>query len=98
MEPAPEPTEELCEILVWRGYAKARFYARLDVDDTDDFAVAESPTFRFHGNGTPEDTRAARDAHRALVEKLLAKGWEQDDASGPWYAARFRRPLDHTHS
>jgi hypothetical protein len=90
----PEPTEEMCEILVWRGYTKARFYARLDVDETDEFAVAESPSFRFHGNGTPDDTEAARAAHRALVEKLRAKGWEPDEASGPWYAARFRRPLE----
>jgi len=29
-----------------------------------------------------------------LVEKLRAKGWEQDEASGPWFAARFRRPLE----
>jgi hypothetical protein len=29
-----------------------------------------------------------------LVEKLRAKGWEPDEASGPWFAARFRRPLE----
>jgi len=92
----PEPTEEMCEILVWRGYTKARFYARLDVDESDEFAVAESPVFRFHGNGSPDDTEAARAAHRVLVEKLRAKGWEQDEASGPWFAARFRRPLEET--
>ena len=91
-----EPTEEVCEILVWRGYAKARFYARLELDETDEFAVAESPSFRFHGNGTPENTEAARAAHRTLVEKLRAKGWEQEETTGPWYAARFRRPLGRT--
>jgi hypothetical protein len=89
-----EPTEEVCEILVWRGYAKARFYARLELEETDEFAVAESASFRFHGNGAPDDTKAARAAHQALVEKLRAKGWEQEDTTGPWYAARFRRPLE----
>ena len=93
-EEVPEATEEICEIMVWRGYAKARFYARLDLDETDEFAVAESPSFRFQGNGTPADTEAARAAHRALVEKLRGKGWEKEDISGPWYAARFRRPLE----
>lgn len=98
VEPAvqTEPTEEFCEIFVWRGYAKARFYARLELDETDEFAVAESPSFRFHGNGTPDNTEAARAAHRALVEKLRAKGWEQEDTTGPWFAARFRRPLERT--
>jgi hypothetical protein len=97
-EVVAEPTEELCEIFVWRGYAKARFYARLDLDETDEFAVAESPSFRFHGNGTPDNTEAARAAHQALVEKLRAKGWEQEETTGPWYAARFRRPLGRTAS
>jgi hypothetical protein len=96
----PLPTEELCEILVWRGYAKARFYARLDLpqfdpEDVDgQFAVAESSSFRFNGNGTPEPTEAAKAAHQALVEKLVAKGWEQEPTHGPWYAARFSRPLE----
>lgn len=93
-EPVAAPTEELCEILVWRGYSKARFYARLDIEhDGDEFAVAESPTFRFRGNGTPDGTTAAKEAHEALVAKLVAKGWEPEGTSGPWYAVRFRRPL-----
>jgi hypothetical protein len=94
----PEPTEEICDIFVWRGYAKARFYARLDLDETDEFAVAESPVFRFRGNGMPDPTDAAKAAHRTLVEKLVAKGWEPEEtSSGPWYAARFRRPLEPRH-
>jgi hypothetical protein len=97
-EPEPasvvEPTEEFCEILVWRGYAKARFYARLDIEhEGEEFAVAESPTFRFRGNGTPDDTSAAHEAHEALVSRLIDKGWEPEEATGPWYALRFRRPL-----
>jgi hypothetical protein len=92
--PEPEPIEEFCEIRVWRGYAKARFYASLDLAAEDEFAVAESPSFRFRGNGTPDDTEAAHEAHQALVQKLVAKGWEPEESGGVWYSTRFRRPLE----
>ena len=92
--PEPEPTEEFCEIRVWRGYAKARFYARLDLAAEDEFAVAESPSFRFRGNGMPDDTEGAHEAHQALVQKLVAKGWEPEGSNGAWFSTRFRRPLE----
>jgi hypothetical protein len=93
--PAP-PTEELCEIRVWRGYTRSRFYARLEVaarHDAEGCAVAESTPFRFTGNGTLEQTEAAEAAHRALIEELVALGWEPLDSRGPWYAARLGRAL-----
>ena len=93
--PAP-PTDELCEIALWRGYTKTRFYARLDVSaraEDEGSAVAESPAFRFSGNGTPAQTEAAEDAHRALVDELMTRGWEPCESTGPWYADRFSRPL-----
>lgn len=93
--PAP-PTEELCEITVWRGYTRSRFYARLDVAarlDEEGCAVAESTPFRFTGNGTLEQSEAAEAAHRTLIEELVAHGWELCDSGGPWYAARFSRAL-----
>jgi hypothetical protein len=90
----PEPTEEFCQIRVWRGYAKARFYASLDLGGEEEFAVAESRSFRFRGNGTPDDTEAAHEAHQALVRKLVAKGWEPEGSGGSWYSTRFRRPLE----
>jgi hypothetical protein len=97
-EAQPLATEDICEILVWRGYTKTRFYARLDLPYVDaaegEFAVAESPSFRFRGNGTPDPSEAAKAAHQALVDKLFAKGWERVESDGPWYAARFRRPLE----
>jgi hypothetical protein len=89
-------TEEICEIAVWRGYAKSRFYGRLDASDlpeTTDLAVAESHPFRFRGNGEPDRTEAAEAAYEALVEKLVADGWELDSSGDAWYASRFRRPL-----
>jgi hypothetical protein len=93
--PAP-PTEELCEITLWRGYTKTRFYARLDVaarDEDEGSAVGESPPFRYSGNGTLEQTEAAEAAYRALIEELVGQGWEPCESAGPWYAARFSRPL-----
>jgi hypothetical protein len=88
-------TEETCEIAIWRGYAKARFYARLAAESEGDLelAFAESPPFRFRGNGVPDRTGAADEAYQALVDRLLAKGWELDESGDSWYAGRFRRPL-----
>jgi hypothetical protein len=91
---APVPTEEFCRVGIWRGYAKARFYASLELGDGDDLAVAESQPFRLRGNGTPDRTKRAEEAHQALVAELLADGWEPVDDVGPWYAGRFRRELE----
>jgi hypothetical protein len=91
-------TEEICEIAVWRGYAKSRFYGRLDgseLPEETELAVAESPPFRFRGNGAPDRTEEAVAAYEALVEKLVADGWELDSSGDVWYAGRFRRPLTH---
>jgi hypothetical protein len=93
-EEAVLPTEEFCQISVWRGYAKSRFYARLEIPaEDDDFAVAESPTFRMRGNGTPDRTEAAAAAHGALLNMLREEGWEVQGEAHPWYAARLRRAV-----
>lgn len=94
-EPQPdEPLDELCQIAVWRGYAKSCFYARLQQPEADEeFAVAESPRFRLRGNGAPERTEATEAAHLALLQALLADGWKLDGAADPWYASRLRREL-----
>jgi hypothetical protein len=89
---SPEPVHEVCYVTLWRGYAKACFYALLDTDGAqEELAVAESPLFRFRGNGALEKTEAIEAAHRMVVESLLAAGWEQDGPANPWYADRFRR-------
>jgi len=88
------PAEEFCQVGIWRGYAKARFYASLDLGGPDQLAVAESRPFRFRGNGVPERTKAVDAAYQALVAELVADGWEPVGDLGPWYAGRFRRELD----
>ena len=90
----PQPVEEFCEIALWRGYAKSRFYARLGAGDgAYEIAVAESPPFRLRANATPEESNGAAASHRALVEALIEDGWETVGAPNPWYASKFRRAL-----
>lgn len=91
-EPTAQDLEEFCQISVWRGYAKARFYARFDVDSgEEEFAVAESRPFRLHGGRIPEGRGTVAQAHTELIEALMEEGWEPVDHGGPWYASRFRR-------
>jgi hypothetical protein len=93
-EASAEATEEYCEIALWRGYTKSRFFARLEIfEDEDDIAVAESPSFRSAGNGVPDRTEAAEAAHSALIRRLLEDGWLLEDVAEPWYASRLWRPL-----
>ena len=89
--PAPPaaPAEQTCDILFWRGYRKAAFYART-FDETGDVAVAESPFFRPQGNGKPEPTEAAKAAYEALRSELIALGWEPVAAGDDWFDETFR--------
>jgi hypothetical protein len=51
--------------------------------------VAQSEPFNWPPTQPPEETEAARAAHDALVERLLATGWEPVDAAGAWYEWTF---------
>jgi hypothetical protein len=89
------PVEEVCEIGIWRGYVKSRFYAGLIGGQGEgiEFALAESLPVRLRGNGTPDRTGAAAEAHEALVNYLIESGWELEPSRNgeSWYALRFRR-------
>lgn len=89
--PAPVETDEFCEIAVWRGYAKSRFFARLDFAEAYDIAVGESEIFGLRGKDVPARTPAAESAHAGLVAALVEDGWEPLPDPEPWYATRFRR-------
>jgi hypothetical protein len=93
--PEPPPQHERCEIALWRGYAKARFFAKLTTGSGEyEYGVAESQPFRARRNGTVEQTQRAEAAHRSLVEFLTGEGWEQEEnPDGAWYASRFWRPV-----
>jgi hypothetical protein len=95
---APErevpPLDDLtCEILFWRGYRKATFYARIFSDEGEPLAVAQSPSFRAQGNGTPERTEEAVAAYQALREQLEQTGWEHAGSGRAWFADVYSRPL-----
>ena len=88
---APEsPAEQTCDILFWRGYRKAAFFARTFDETGEAVAVAESPFFRPQGNGTPEPTEAAEAAYEALRAELIAAGWEPIAAGDDWFDETFR--------
>jgi hypothetical protein len=91
-----QPVEEICAIGLWRGYVKSRFYAGLiGGGEGIEYALAESQAVRLHGDATPERTKAAAQAHEALVNYLIESGWEVDSpVNGErWYALRFRRAV-----
>lgn len=104
-EAAPEAVErgaggalERCEIRWWRGYVKSQFYAHGVTEEGLEFVVATSPMFLWRRATPPPPTKAAVAARIALVETLVARGWERDEprlragaTEAPWFAGTFRR-------
>ena len=82
-----------CEIRLWRGYRKANFFACVLSDDGEPLAVAESPSFRAHGNGVPEKTADAVAAHEQLRAQLEAAGWRYAASGRTWFGDLYSRPL-----
>jgi hypothetical protein len=82
-----------CEVLFWRGYRMATFYARIFSDEGEPLAVAQSPSFRAQGNGTPDKTEEAVAAYRALREQLEQTGWERAGSGKAWFADVYSRPV-----
>jgi hypothetical protein len=93
-QPEPVPLEDLtCEILFWRGYRKATFYARIFSDDGEPLALAQSAEFRARGNGRPEQTEEAVAAYEELRAKLEQWGWHHVGSGDAWFGDVFTRPL-----
>jgi hypothetical protein len=84
---------EICEIECWHGYVRCDFYAR-GLMPAGDEEVGRSPLFWWRHRDPPPQEGSALIAHQALVDRLLADGWEPIGARRPWYAQRFRRSLD----
>jgi hypothetical protein len=92
-QPEPVPLENLtCEILFWRGYRKATFYARIFSDDGEPLALAQSPSFRARGNGTPEESDEAVAAYQALRAQLEQWGWRHVGSGRAWFGDVFSHP------
>ena len=79
----------MCEIACWRGYVTWQFYV--------ESGVAARGVARPHrtsarpARGVPEQTETALHAHAALVEKLVAAGWEPEGYGEDWFSERFQR-------
>jgi len=83
-------THQTCEIACWRGYVTWQFYVE---SESPREASLVSPYFRAPGKGAPEQTDVALHAHAALVEVLVAAGWEPEGYGEEWYSERFQRPM-----
>lgn len=83
--------ELTCEIVFWRGYRQARFYACVLEESGEPLAVAESPAFRSPGTNIPDRTEATVAAHDTLTDALLNDGWELVRKGPGWYQAKFRQ-------
>ena len=90
--PAPH-VWETAEIDLWRGYVKSHFYA-VARGNGKPKVVAASGDFRLLGREVRPDAQAVRVAHAAVVEALVAAGWEEVEPGEAWYKRRFRRPGD----
>jgi hypothetical protein len=84
-------TAESCEIELWRGYVKCRFYAASLDRPHAAAAFALSPFFRLPDEETP--TEKAAEALTTLVERLERDGWTVGSAGARWYQLRLNRSL-----
>lgn len=82
--------DDRCEITAWRGYAKWRFYGRIDTADGE-VALVESRPFRAPGSAGPEPTPAAEAAHSELTARLESEGWVRVDGGAQWFELTFVR-------
>jgi hypothetical protein len=90
----PDELEDLtCQILFWRGYRKATFYARIFSLDGEPLALAQSSEFRARGNGIPEQTEEAVAAYEELRARLEQWGWQHAGSGDAWFGDVFTRPL-----
>lgn len=79
-----------CEVTAWRGYAKWRFYARIDTG-AGEVALIESRPFRAPGSAAPDATAAAEAAYTELIARLEAEGWQRVDGGDRWFESAFVR-------
>ncbi len=90
-EPAPPDAEwQTCEIVLWQGFVKSQFFARVTTPEGDEYALAQSPLFRSKDPYAHDEI--ARSAHIELCRLLLEDGWVPEGRGPLWYSNRFRLP------
>jgi hypothetical protein len=84
---------DLCEIKLWRGYAKAHFFADTGAEKADDQGiVAASPLFRCWLTSEVTEERAdAQAALSVLLDRLEDEGWTRVGKGGEWFSTVLRR-------
>ena len=100
-EPAPSVSLdgdfESCRIEWWRGYVKSQFHAWVTRADGGQYIVERSPAFRWRHSNPPPATDHALAAYGALVDRLVALGWQpepdEDGRGSVWWAHGFRRTV-----
>jgi hypothetical protein len=88
--PLAAPIDGRCEVTAWRGYAKWRFYARIN-SGAAEVALLESRPFRAPGSASPEPTPAAKAAYTELSARLESEGWQRVDGGERWFESAFVR-------
>ena len=93
--PAATPRRPLqrCAIVAHRSGQTARFAVVPVVADSPGPPTAWSQSFAVSRAGDISNGRRARRAHDALVARLAAVGWRQEDSGEDWYDAAFVRDM-----
>jgi hypothetical protein len=82
---------ETCEIVWWHGARRGGFEARIVGNDRRPRVAERSQMISWREPEPPPPEGPASHAHSALVERLVAQGWQPDEHGAAWYALRFRR-------
>jgi hypothetical protein len=82
-EPAARatPSWQSCRIELWEGATRKQFYAEVPGGGG---RVGQSPFFRVEEGQALEDSEQATEAFEALIDELIAGGWEITGRTGGW--------------
>lgn len=82
-----------CRIVLWRGYLKCEFHAKVRTQEGGELTERISPSFHWGRAAPPppEVPEVAR-AYGALVDELAAAGWMRTGGGDDWYSLEFERP------
>jgi hypothetical protein len=94
-QPGQDEEAETCRIVLWRGYVKCEFHAKMRTRGGQERVVLASPSFRWRKTTPPPpDVAEAAQAYEVLVADLEARGWVATPGRGDqWYSAELIRPV-----
>jgi hypothetical protein len=94
-QPRRSEEAETCRIVLWRGYVKCEFHAKMRTLDGQERVVLASPSFRWRKTTPPPpDVPEAAQAYEELVTDLEARGWVATPRRrDEWYSVELKRPV-----